>query len=126
MPIALAASLELSYPHLLTAHPHSFIKRAVFTRVDTGSGGRAESLSPGSPNSRTLWGFSVNDLIFGTLLLLAILVGTQLIIWAGQAWINRQDNNTARQFLENKLLAEAEALRAVTRNREATQANLRG
>ena len=61
-------------------------------------------------------------LLYGSMLLVAVLALAQLLIWAGQAYIARLDNNRTRDFRRVVLLAEAEALRAVTRNREASQA----
>lgn len=68
----------------------------------------------------------MQPILTGTMLLLLVLALTQILIWAGQAYIRRRDNNLAREFLEVQLLAEGEALRAATRNREASQAVLCG
>ena len=68
----------------------------------------------------------MNDLMIATALLLGLLAGTQLLIWGISFYFNRREAQDAREFLENQLLAEAEALRAVTRNREALQVVERG
>ena len=64
--------------------------------------------------------------VYGSMLLVAVLALAQLLIWAGRAYMARLDNNRTRDFRRVVLLAEADALRAVARNRQADQVNLRG
>jgi hypothetical protein len=68
----------------------------------------------------------LENLIYGSAMLVALLVFVQLFLWAVTAAFRVRDNARMRDFRRMTLLAEAEALRAVTRKRHVDQVNLRG